>query len=445
MIPMTLDEIADVVGGEVVGDPTVTVTGPAFRDDREPVAGGLFVAIVGRTRRRPRLRGAAVEGGAVAVLGSRPTDAPTVVVDDVVVALGRAGAARGRRGAADRPRPHRLAGQDRHQGLPRPGAGRPSAPTVATAGNLNNELGVPLTVLQARPTPSTSSSRWARAASATSPSCAGSPRPTSPPCSTSAPPTSDEFGSREAIAQAKGEIVEALRPEGTAVLNADDDLVSAMSDRTRARVLTFGEHGPTWPGATSSSTTWVARRSSWDTRGEWHPCRCDSPAPTRSPNAVAAAAMALATDRSTSAWTRPRSPRRSRPRCPPRGGGWSCTSGPTAWWWSTTPTTPTRPRWSPPSTPWWPSAGAGGRARSPSSASMLELGAVHDAEHERIGRYAAERGVDVVVAVGPDATGIAAGRGRRTTVERESPRPRWGVPRPWTGCGTMQSPVMSSS
>jgi UDP-N-acetylmuramoyl-tripeptide--D-alanyl-D-alanine ligase len=40
---------------------------------------------------------------------------------------------------------------------------------------------------------------------------------------------------------------------------------------------------------------------------------------------------------------------------------------------------------------------------------MLELGAVHDAEHERIGRYAAEHGVDVVVAVGAEAAGIAAG------------------------------------
>jgi UDP-N-acetylmuramoyl-tripeptide--D-alanyl-D-alanine ligase len=40
---------------------------------------------------------------------------------------------------------------------------------------------------------------------------------------------------------------------------------------------------------------------------------------------------------------------------------------------------------------------------------MLELGAAHDDEHAGVGRYAAERGVDVVVAVGPDAAGIAAG------------------------------------
>jgi len=50
-----------------------------------------------------------------------------------------------------------------------------------------------------------------------------------------------EFGSVEAIAQAKGELVEALPPDGLAVLNADDPRVLAMAARTAARVVTFGE------------------------------------------------------------------------------------------------------------------------------------------------------------------------------------------------------------
>jgi UDP-N-acetylmuramoyl-tripeptide--D-alanyl-D-alanine ligase len=48
------------------------------------------------------------------------------------------------------------------------------------------------------------------------------------------------FGSREAIAEAKGELVEALPGDGVAVLNADDPLVRGMAGRTRARVVTFG-------------------------------------------------------------------------------------------------------------------------------------------------------------------------------------------------------------
>jgi len=52
-----------------------------------------------------------------------------------------------------------------------------------------------------------------------------------------------EFGSREAIARAKGEILEGLPADGVAVLNADDGLTAAMAGRTAAPVLTFGERG----------------------------------------------------------------------------------------------------------------------------------------------------------------------------------------------------------
>jgi UDP-N-acetylmuramoyl-tripeptide--D-alanyl-D-alanine ligase len=51
-----------------------------------------------------------------------------------------------------------------------------------------------------------------------------------------------EFGSREAIAEAKGELVEATTH--TAVLNADDHRVTAMASRTGARVLSFGREQP---------------------------------------------------------------------------------------------------------------------------------------------------------------------------------------------------------
>jgi UDP-N-acetylmuramoyl-tripeptide--D-alanyl-D-alanine ligase len=48
------------------------------------------------------------------------------------------------------------------------------------------------------------------------------------------------FGTREAIAAAKGELVQGLTPGGTAVLNADDPAVTAMSALTDGPVLTFG-------------------------------------------------------------------------------------------------------------------------------------------------------------------------------------------------------------
>jgi UDP-N-acetylmuramoyl-tripeptide--D-alanyl-D-alanine ligase len=52
-----------------------------------------------------------------------------------------------------------------------------------------------------------------------------------------------QFGSREAIAEAKGELVSALRHDGVAVLNADDERVAAMAALAPGRVLTFGGAG----------------------------------------------------------------------------------------------------------------------------------------------------------------------------------------------------------
>ena len=113
------------------------------------------------------------------------------------------------------------------------------APTVSPVGSFNNEIGVPLTACKVDATTrylvSEMGARglghiaWL--------------------CSIAAPDISmvinvgtahmGEFGSREVIAQAKGEIVEVLSPQGWAVLNADDPLVAAMATRTQARVAWF--------------------------------------------------------------------------------------------------------------------------------------------------------------------------------------------------------------
>lgn len=48
------------------------------------------------------------------------------------------------------------------------------------------------------------------------------------------------FGSVKRVAEEKGKLAEALPKEGTAILNRDDDLVFAMRERAKARILTFG-------------------------------------------------------------------------------------------------------------------------------------------------------------------------------------------------------------
>ncbi len=65
-------------------------------------------------------------------------------------------------------------------------------------------------------------------------------RPTAAIVTAVAPAHLEMFGTVDDVARAKGELVEALPPEGVAVLNADDARVAAMAERTTARVLTYG-------------------------------------------------------------------------------------------------------------------------------------------------------------------------------------------------------------
>ena len=89
MISLTIAELAALVDGTVAGDPTTLVTGAASLDSRTVEPRGLFVAISGEHVDGHDFAEAAVAAGAAAVLGSRPTAAPTVVVPDPVAALGR--------------------------------------------------------------------------------------------------------------------------------------------------------------------------------------------------------------------------------------------------------------------------------------------------------------------------------------------------------------------
>ena len=237
MIPMTLRQVADVVGGTVHGDALIRVTGPAYVDSRSPEPDGLFVAVVGE-----HVDGHDFAAGAHAVLGSRPTEAPTVVVDDPVTALGRLA-----RHVVDSVDPHVIAitGSQGKTGTKDYLAHLLSqwAPTVATLGNHNNEIGVPLTALRITGTTAyLVVEMGARGVGHIAHLCSIAPPDVAAVLNVGTAHLG-EFGSRERIALAKGEIVEALPGDGVALLNADDPLVVAMADRTRAPLRTFGEHG----------------------------------------------------------------------------------------------------------------------------------------------------------------------------------------------------------
>ncbi|WP_147201329.1 UDP-N-acetylmuramoyl-tripeptide--D-alanyl-D-alanine ligase, partial [Pseudonocardia asaccharolytica] len=116
----------------------------------------------------------------------------------------------------------------------------PLGPTVAPPGSFNNELGHPWTVLTAGPdTRHLVLELSARGPGHIAALCAVAP-PRIGVVLNVGRAHLGEFGSAEAIARAKGELVEALPADGVAVLNVDDPVVTAMAARTAARVVTVG-------------------------------------------------------------------------------------------------------------------------------------------------------------------------------------------------------------
>ena len=244
MIALSLAEIAEVVGGQThdIPDPTVQVTGPVVRDSREVEPGTLFAAFAGERVDGHDFATAVVAAGAVAVLASRPVSVPAIVVDDVQTALGALARHVVRRLGATLVALTGSAGKTSTKDLIAQVLQR-KAPTVWTPGSFNNEIGLPLTALSAtEETKFLVLEMGARGI--------GHIRyltDLTPPkiglVLNVGTAHIGEFGGREQIAQAKGELVEALPEEGTAVLNADDPLVRAMASRTKAKVILFGESG----------------------------------------------------------------------------------------------------------------------------------------------------------------------------------------------------------
>ncbi|PAZ09260.1 UDP-N-acetylmuramoyl-tripeptide--D-alanyl-D-alanine ligase [Streptomyces sp. SA15] len=244
MIALSLAEIAAVVGGQTydIPDPSVQVTGPVVRDSREVEPGTLFAAFVGERVDGHDFATAVVAAGAVAVLASRPVGAPAIVVDDVQRALGALARHVVRRLGATLVALTGSAGKTSTKDLIAQVL-QHKAPTVWTPGSLNNEIGLPLTALSAtEETKFLVLEMGARGI--------GHIRyltDLTPPkiglVLNVGTAHIGEFGGREQIAQAKGELVEALPEDGTAVLNADDPLVRAMASRTKAKVILFGESG----------------------------------------------------------------------------------------------------------------------------------------------------------------------------------------------------------
>lgn len=241
MIALTLAEVAAAVGGTLTGaDPDALVTAPVEVDSRKVRPGGLFAAFVGEHVDGHDYADRALAAGAVAVLASRPVGGPTVLVDSVVDALGKLARAVVGRADAAVVALTGSAGKTSTKDLIAQLLQR-TGDTVYPPGSLNNEIGHPMTALRVEDTTRHLVLEMGARHKGDIEYLTSITPPRIGLVLNVGTAHVGEFGSQEAIAEAKGELVEALPADGVAVLNADDRLVRAMASRTKARVVYFGE------------------------------------------------------------------------------------------------------------------------------------------------------------------------------------------------------------
>jgi UDP-N-acetylmuramoyl-tripeptide--D-alanyl-D-alanine ligase len=252
VIPLSLKDIATVTGGRVhPADAAGTVVAAeVVTDSREADPGSLYVARRGEhADGHDFVADAAARGAVAALTDHEVTELPCVVVPDVQQAFAdlarevvdRCTAAGGLEIVGITGSSGKTSTKDlMAQVVSRLGE------TVAPVASYNSEVGVPLTVCRL-----VASTRYLVA------EMGASGVGHIEYLTRIAPPRIGvvlnvgsahlgEFGSREAIAHTKAELVRALPPAaddgtgGVAVLNADDAIVAAMADQTRGRIVLYG-------------------------------------------------------------------------------------------------------------------------------------------------------------------------------------------------------------
>jgi UDP-N-acetylmuramoyl-tripeptide--D-alanyl-D-alanine ligase len=242
VIVLTLAEVAAATGGQLVGGALdgTRVTGAVVADSRQVAPGGLFVALPGTRTDGHDFAAAALAAGATAVLASRDVGGPAVIIDDPLAAVGRLAAA-----VVDRAGHLTVVGVTGSSGKTSTkdllaGVLAAAGPTVAPSGSFNNELGLPLTALRIEDgTRFLVAEMGARTPGNITYLCGITPPRIAVVLNVGAA-HAGVFGSLDATACTKAELVAALPAGGVAVLNSDDPRVAAMAGLTRARVVLTG-------------------------------------------------------------------------------------------------------------------------------------------------------------------------------------------------------------
>ncbi len=240
-------ELAGLTGGRLLRASDRPIRGGAV-DSRLVEPGNLFVALPGERTDGHRFLAEAATAGAAALIVSRPPDGAVLdVLGDVTVVTVPDGlAALGAIAAGWRRRfPLLVVGVT--GSIAKTSTKEAAAAvldrrfrTLRSEGNQNNEIGLPLTLLRLAPEDEAAVLEMGMYVGGEIADLAAMARPRIGVVTAVQPVHLSRIGTIEAIERAKGELVEALPADGTAILNADDPRVLRMADRTAARIVSYG-------------------------------------------------------------------------------------------------------------------------------------------------------------------------------------------------------------
>ncbi|MDZ7645141.1 MAG: UDP-N-acetylmuramoyl-tripeptide--D-alanyl-D-alanine ligase [Woeseiaceae bacterium] len=278
----------------------LTGTDAGFRgvgtDSRRVQAGELFFALRGPTFDGADFVPQALADGAAGAVSATAVDvdAPWIRVRDTRVALGRLGQDWRRRMSAT---VIGITGSNGKTTLKELLAHclAPVAPTLATEGNLNNDIGLPLMLSRLSPQDRYAVLEMGANHAGEIAWLAELAEPDIVAITNAGPAHLEGFGSLEGVATAKGEILQGARRPATAVLNADDEFFPTW--RAMAQdidILTFGYSNGADIRIRHAQATGDGIAFDLDMQGETFGIRLPLPGLHNAMNACCAAAVALA-------------------------------------------------------------------------------------------------------------------------------------------------------
>ena len=236
---LSAEEVAQATGGIAAGSAEF---GSFHTDSRQVLPGGLFFALRGAELDGHRFLASAVERGAAGLVVSQPVEAPgaaVITVPDTWRALEDLA-----RHVLDRVRPL-VVGVTGSNGKTTTkeliaAALSPGHRVLRTEGNLNTETGLPLTLLRLQPEHTAAVLEMGMQGPGEIARLAAIAQPRVGVITGIGTVHMEFFASREDLARAKGELVQALPADGLAVLPAGDGFFELLRSLTSAPVRSFG-------------------------------------------------------------------------------------------------------------------------------------------------------------------------------------------------------------